>query len=208
MSFSGYGEDASIIEKPASQEPVISSVISSDSVAAAVATNSDSTVSELKIDSVIEQPHFIEQPQLGLEGGAEGDSMTGMPQAKTGFFSSTMFDKCTRAPWQPPNFVFPIVWIYLYTLYIIILNKTWKSKSSRLSLIIGLLSNLLWIPMFLYNSKSALIVLAGMIYVAFDSSRRLELDGYHTLNNWFYTYIAWLIFAFTLNLYIALKCNN
>ena len=207
MSFSGYGEDASIIEKAASQEPVISSVIPSDSVAA-VATNSDTIVSELKIDSVIEQPHFIEQPQLGLEGGAEGDLMKGMPQAKTGFFSSTMFDKCTRAPWQPPKFVFPIVWTFLYTLYIIILNKTWKSESSRGSLIIGLILNLAWIPIFLFNSKAALIVLAGMIYVAFDTSRRLELDGYHTLNNWFYTYIAWLIFAFTLNLYIALKCNN
>lgn len=208
MSFSGYGEDASIIEKPASQEPVISSVISSDSVADAVATNSDTTVSELKIDSVIEQPHFIEQPQLGLEGGAEGDSMTGMPQAKTGFFLSTMFDKCTRAPWQPPKFVFPIVWTFLYTLYIIILNKTWKSESSRGSLIIGLILNLAWIPLFYWNSKAGLAVIAVMIGVAFDTSRRLELDGYHTLNNWFYTYIAWLIFAFTLNLYIALKCKN
>jgi tryptophan-rich sensory protein len=224
MSFSGYGEDAIIPnpENPASLP---------DSVAVAIRDtttelNNDSATSEIQ---VIEQPkvtvdiaggdlmkgeaegHVLKGGEEGdfMKGGAEGQTMkVGAEPAKKGFFLSTMFDKCTRAPWQPPKFVFPIVWTFLYTLYIIILNKTWKSESSRGSLIIGLILNLAWIPIFYFNSKAGLAVIAVMIGVAFDTSRRLELDGYHTLNNWFYSYIAWLIFAFTLNLYIALKCEN
>lgn len=124
------------------------------------------------------------------------------------FMSSSMFEKCVRAPWQPPNIVFPIVWTYLYILYFIILVKTWDLPSSRGSLIIGLALNILWIFAFRYNSKFGLLVIALMIAVAFDTSRRLELDGKHTLNNWFQTYIGWLIFAFTLNFYITMNCNN
>lgn len=199
----------------------------SDSVVVAI----HDTTTELINDSTNSEIQVIEQPKVSLDiaeegflikGGAEGVFMKGgaegqtmkvgaepkQAEAKKGFFLSTMFDKCTRAPWQPPKFVFPIVWTFLYTLYIIILNKTWKSESSRGSLIIGLILNLAWIPIFYFNSKAGLAVIAVMIGVAFDTSRRLELDGYHTLNNWFYTYIAWLIFAFTINLYIALKCEN
>jgi tryptophan-rich sensory protein len=122
------------------------------------------------------------------------------------FMSSTMFDKCAKAPWQPPNSVFPIVWSFLYTVYFVLLAKTWKSKSSRNSLLIGLALNIAWIPAFAYNAKAGLAILAIMIGVAFDTSRRLELDGYHTLNNWFQPYLIWLIFAFTLNMYIVANC--
>jgi len=228
MSFSGYGEDAVM----PNHENLASL---SDSVAVAIhdtitELNNDSATSEIQ---VIEQPkvtldiaegdlmnggakgHVMKGGEEGdfMKGGAEGQSIKkgaelAEAKAKKGFFLSTMFDKCTRAPWQPPKFVFPIVWTFLYTLYIVILNKTWKSESSRGSLIIGLILNLAWIPIFYFNSKAGLAVIAVMIGVAFDTSRRLELDGYHTLNNWFYTYIAWLIFAFTINLYIALKCEN
>jgi benzodiazapine receptor len=223
MSFSGYGEDA-IMPNPENLASL------PDSVAVAI----HDTTTELNNDSATSEIQVIEQPKVTVDiaevslmkggaegaeghvlkggevkGGAEGQTMkVGAETAKKGFFLSTMFDKCTRAPWQPPKFVFPIVWTFLYTLYIIILNKTWKSESSRGSLIIGLILNLAWIPIFYFNSKAGLAVIAVMIGVAFDTSRRLELDGYHTLNNWFYSYIAWLIFAFTLNLYIALKCEN
>jgi tryptophan-rich sensory protein len=124
------------------------------------------------------------------------------------FTSPSMFQKCTKAPWQPPNIVFPFVWTFLYTLYFIILIQTWNLPSSRGSLIIGLALNFSWIFAFKYNSKLGLLVLALMIGVAYDTSRRLELDGKHTLNNWFQTYIAWLLFAFSLNFYISVNCNN
>ena len=123
-------------------------------------------------------------------------------------FGNLTFESCKQAPWQPPKPVFMYAWAFLYTLYGTILVKTWRSHSSRNSLLWGLALNILWIPAFMRDPTYGLIVLGIMIGVAFDTSRRLELDGYHFENNWFYTYIAWLIFAFTLNLYIVANCKK
>ena len=146
-----------------------------------------------------------EAPSSSLEGGAVVPLMPLMTVPK---MTSTYFTKCVRAPWQPPDVVFGPVWAFLYTLYFIILAKTWKSKSSRNSLLIGLALNVAWVPAFAYNSKLALVILALMIGVAYDTSRRLEIDGYATQNRWFQCYIVWLLFAFSLNLYIAVNCKS
>lgn len=123
-------------------------------------------------------------------------------------FGNLTFDSCKKAPWQPPKEVFKYVWFFLYTLYATILLRTWESHSSRNSLLWGLALNILWIPAFMIDPTYGLIVLGIMIGVAFDTSRRLELDGHHHENNWFYTYIVWLIFAFTLNLYVVANCRK
>ena len=157
-----------------------------------------------------------------LEGGASAASPSTLTKAAVpaqnqqqdtttqtkSIFGNLNFDSCKKAPWQPPNFVFKYVWFFLYTLYATILLKTWESHSSRNSLLWGLALNILWIPAFMIDPTYGLIVLGIMIGVAFDTSRRLELDGHHHENNWFYTYIVWLIFAFTLNLYVVANCRK
>lgn len=167
-----------------------------------------------------------ELPESGLEGGAALPSVKAalvepsvpaqQQQATTtktepmmkSIFGNLTFESCKKAPWQPPKEVFKYAWAFLYTLYATILLKTWESHSSRNSLLWGLALNILWIPAFMRDPTYGLIVLGIMIGVAFDTSRRLELDGHHHENNWFYSYIVWLIFAFTLNLYVVANCKK
>jgi tryptophan-rich sensory protein len=194
MSFSGYGVQEEQIVEPAIPEKI--ELIEGGDVSSAMREYLDkikSQVMQKEKESNVVLPTPEAQPQKSF-------------LSSFNFMSSSMFDKCTKAPWQPPNSVFPIVWTFLYTVYFVLLAKTWKSTSSRNSLLTGLILNIAWIPAFAYNAKAGLAILAIMIGVAFDTSRRLELDGYHTLNNWFQPYLVWLIFAFTLNLYIVANC--
>jgi tryptophan-rich sensory protein len=190
MSFSGYGlQEEQIIEPPVPEKVEL---IEGGDVSSAMREYLDKIKSEVMQKEKMPTPEA--QPKKSF-------------LSSFNFMSSSMFDKCTKAPWQPPNSVFPVVWTFLYTVYFVLLAKTWKSTSSRNSLLIGLILNIAWIPAFAYNAKAGLAILAIMIGVAFDTSRRLELDGYHTLNNWFQPYLVWLIFAFTLNLYIVANCS-
>lgn len=194
MSFSGYGvQEEQIVEPPVPEKVEL---IEGGDVSSAMREYLDkikSRVMQKEKESNVVLPTTEAQPKKSF-------------LSSFNFMSSSMFDKCTKAPWQPPNSVFPIVWSFLYTVYFVLLAKTWKSTSSRNSLLTGLILNIAWIPAFAYNAKAGLAILAIMIGVAFDTSRRLELDGYHTLNNWFQPYLVWLIFAFTLNLYIVANC--
>jgi tryptophan-rich sensory protein len=224
MSFSGYGVESQPFSIPQTSQPEIT--VEPNFTPIFTNTNSHIQASELPIqlegglvedfyqsqsqDKLITmtettQANQPNQPnQLNEIKGGQTKSIF----SSFNFMSSRMFEKCTKAPWQPPNIVFTFAWTFLYSLYFIILIQTWNLPSSRGSLLIGLALNISWIFAFRYNSKLGLLVLALMIGVAYDTSRRLELDGKHTLNNWFQTYIAWLLFAFSLNFYISVNCNN
>jgi translocator protein len=211
MSFSGYGVEPFSIPQPFQSETTI---LHNEPV-----KDLQIQTSELPYQTIeLERDSYQNQDKLILSNTTQTIQTNQTTHIEGGqsksifssfnFTSSSMFEKCTRAPWQPPNSVFPIVWTFLYTLYFVILIQTWNLPSSRGSLIIGLALNISWIFAFRYNSKFGLLILALMIAVAYDTSRRLELDGKHTLNNWFQIYIAWLLFAFSLNFYISVNCNN
>ena len=117
------------------------------------------------------------------------------------------FTKCVRAPWQPPPIVFIAVWTYLYISYALTLYWANQSRSKQI-LWWGLALNLLWIPVFQYNSKLALLFLLAMIFLASIAQQQLSVDGYHLQSINQLIYVTWLMFALSLNAYIAIKCAN
>lgn len=124
------------------------------------------------------------------------------------------FDKCVRPPWQPPSVVFKIVWPLLYALYAYILYKK-RSAPAAPYLWIGLALNLAWVPVFRANAKLALILLGAMIVIAGITEYMLAKDDKDESKSFiasrsvqFAPYTAWLVFAFTLNYYIAQRCSN
>ena len=115
---------------------------------------------------------------------------------------SSSFDKCVRPPWQPPNYVFKFVWPVLYTIYLYTIVTHWNKVGLRDILIIGLILNLSWVPVFSKSPTFALIILSAMIWFALKTQSMLK-GGAQLL---FLPYTAWLILAWTLNAYIAWKC--
>lgn len=118
------------------------------------------------------------------------------------------FDTCVRPPWQPPNYLFGIVWPILYTIYGYIILRQWDNVAIRDTLIIGLVLNLAWVPLFTENPQLALGLLTAMIYVAIQTVRLMYKSKASGLQ-WllFIPYTAWIMFAWTLNAYIAVKCQ-
>lgn len=115
------------------------------------------------------------------------------------------FDKCAKVPWQPPNEVFQYVWPVLYTLYGILILLQLNGGTIFYVLLFGLLLNLIWVPVYIWNTQLALIVLSAMIGTALYTSYLLYYDN---VLQWilFLPYITWLFFAWSLNAYLSVKC--
>jgi tryptophan-rich sensory protein len=116
---------------------------------------------------------------------------------------SSRFDTCVRPPWQPPNYVFQYVWPVLYVLYLYTLLTQWNNTQLRDILIIGLVLNISWVPVFQRNPTFALAILTVMVWLALRTSVALKTRVSLLL---FTPYTAWIIFAWTLNAYIAWNC--
>jgi tryptophan-rich sensory protein len=119
----------------------------------------------------------------------------------------TTFNKCAIAPWQPPKQVFIVVWSFLYFFYILTLYKSRKS-SALTSLLLGLAINLTWSPLYVFDSKLGLFVISVMIVLAIDSYEKLNVENLKNEARFIQIYLAWLVFAFTLNAYSAYKCKS
>jgi benzodiazapine receptor len=114
------------------------------------------------------------------------------------------FDKYTvKPPWQPPNKVFSIVWPILYTIYAFTLYMYWRKAPIRNVLLLGLVLNFCWVPVFTMNAFAALALITAMIVVGIQTLLLLKKEGYAA---WLFSlYVLWISFAWTLNAYIALK---
>ena len=115
------------------------------------------------------------------------------------------FDKCGKAPWQPPPIVFKIVWPILYALYAASIVLEWGNSELRNYLLLGLLLNLCWVPLFVFEPQLALILLTLMIGVAIKCMMLMKgrISFYV-----FAPYLVWISYAWTLNAYLAVTCNN
>ena len=113
------------------------------------------------------------------------------------------FDKCGKAPWQPPAIAFRIVWPILYALYVATILLERNEVESRNYLLLGLFLNLCWVPLFVFNVRLALVLLSCMIAVAIKCM--LLMKGRVSMYV-FSPYLAWICFAWTLNAYLAAKC--
>ena len=113
-----------------------------------------------------------------------------------------VFETCVKPPWQPPAIAFQIVWPILYTLYAITLFLEWDIPVSRNYLLLGLVLNLCWVPLFAFNTRLALFLLTLMIAVAGKCVLLVRRSSMYV----FLPYLAWISFAWTLNAYIAVSC--
>ena len=115
------------------------------------------------------------------------------------------FDKCGKAPWQPPPIVFKVVWPILYALYAASIVLEWDNLKLRNYLLLGLLLNLCWVPLFIYETRLALILLTLMIGVAIKCMMLMQgrISFYV-----FAPYLVWISYAWTLNAYLAVTCKN
>uniref|UniRef100_A0A6C0DDH4 TspO/MBR family protein n=1 Tax=viral metagenome TaxID=1070528 RepID=A0A6C0DDH4_9ZZZZ len=115
------------------------------------------------------------------------------------------FDKCAKVPWQPSNKVFQYVWPVLYTIYGLLIYLQRNRRQTLYVLLFGLLLNLIWVPVYIWNTQIALLVLSAMIGTALYTWHLLYHD-----TRWqsflFLPYIAWLFFAWSLNAYLSVKC--
>lgn len=123
------------------------------------------------------------------------------------------FDKCQKAPWQPPGLVFKLVWPSLYVLYIALMILERHDSESTFYLFFGLLLNLCWVPLFTYSSRLALLLLVAMIIVGiktmailYKSDKENKRQGFRRRYLLFSPYLTWIVFASTLNAYIAYSC--
>lgn len=119
------------------------------------------------------------------------------------------YETLNRAPWNPPNIAFPIVWT---TLYVMIAFSGWiLSKSGNTQLIVlwwvqlGL--NALW-SWFFFGQQwitialidiAAILVLVGLLIKLSRANPDTRFAGTLLL-----PYAAWLCLAFSLNAYILM----
>jgi tryptophan-rich sensory protein len=91
--------------------------------------------------------------------------------------------------------------------------KHWNQISIRNILILGLVLNLTWVPIFAANTQIAFAVIIAMIAVAGKTLQLLYADDtlhsrdmFMRSSTLFAPYLAWILFASSLNAYLAQKC--
>ena len=124
------------------------------------------------------------------------------------FKSMEQYQEMYRLPSSPPGWVFPIVWLILYTLMGIaayrIYMKNPKAESLKLYLI-QLAVNFLW-PIIFFNlgwqlfAAAWILLLWYLVFVLIKEFARIDRGAAKLL----IPYLIWLTFAAYLNIVIAL----
>ena len=116
------------------------------------------------------------------------------------------------APWNPPSYVFGIVWPILYLLMFISLIIVWTDKkcypycTAITYFIIQLFFNLIWTTLFFRLRMPLLALLDLSIIVVLMLLALIEFYKLNTFVFWLnIPYTVWLIFAWYLNVYIWLN---
>lgn len=111
---------------------------------------------------------------------------------------NTNWYKCIRSELTPPNYVFPIIWTFLYILLGISFKKILDSDNKLLIslFIMNLLLNITWTYLYFYKKdvKNAFINIILLLVISLIILyKKIELKYYLT------PYILWLGFASYLN---------
>lgn len=121
------------------------------------------------------------------------------------------YKKLKKAPWTPPSKVFGIVWSVLYTLLFISFFLVWNNKKcfpycdALTVFFIQLALNITWTTVFfkyrmIRTALASIILIIIFTIVTFTYFIKVsKLAAYLLL-----PYIAWLLLASSLNLYIVL----
>ena len=124
--------------------------------------------------------------------------------------NNSWYKNLKKAPWTPKPPVFGAVWGILYILMFIALMLVWSNKrcypycSAIKIFFIQLFLNLIWttiffkykMPLLALIDLLAILVSAGYTYKEFYSINK-------TAGKLLIPYVAWLLIAFTLNIYIV-----
>lgn len=120
--------------------------------------------------------------------------------------SFKMYNSLVRPKLSPPGVIFPIVWNILYLLMSVAVIMVKNNNEDNLKIYyIQLVLNALWTPIFFlfklyYLALIELIVLLVIvIYMTYKFSQNNKSTLYLLV-----PYIAWLLFALYLNLFIAI----
>ena len=127
-----------------------------------------------------------------------------------------------KADWQPPGYVFGIVWPILYVLFGIINLKAISSSNQNLSMyniakeivsasLVESLIQTLWLAVTSNYTGTrtfgqhffGMIILGYLVYYCYNV-RKPMLEKYDTISSYLYfPYTLWIVFAFILNLQIV-----
>ncbi len=115
-----------------------------------------------------------------------------------------------RSKYNPPSWVFGIVWPILYLLmfisFILAANKCKKNCKANLYFIIQFIFNLLWSPLFFKFKKPFLALLDLILILFFTVLLFFEYLKINKLSSYLLIpYLCWLSFALYLNTYIVLN---
>jgi len=120
-------------------------------------------------------------------------------------------EELNRPDFQPPDWIFNLVWPMLYTVmfvsfYIFLNTKTNRTHMPGIWIfVIQLMLNFLWVPVFFTFRQIklaflvALCLSAAVVYMIFIFSKISLLAGLMNV-----PYLVWLIFADILNFYLCL----
>ena len=122
-----------------------------------------------------------------------------------------------KAPWSPPNWIFGPVWTVLYTAMAVAAWLVWRKRTARTrpaltAYAVQLALNLAWTPVFfgLYPALgTAALWLALAIILALIAAVTVTVVYFgpisRTAGLLLLPYIAWLVFASSLNLWAAVN---
>lgn len=106
---------------------------------------------------------------------------------------------------QPPNFLFPIIWLFLYFSFVVIYSRI-QTNYVFYIIIISLGLQMLWLYLFnQINYQKSKLVLGMIVIVSFLLINATKIDNISFFLS--LLYIIWVSFAFYLNLNITVSSN-
>ena len=124
---------------------------------------------------------------------------------------NTWYKNLKKAPFSPPSWIFGVVWPILYCLMFIALFLVWTNDkckpycSAVTYFAIQLILNLMWTTIFFKNQNPQLALLDIALIIIFTYFTWQKFNPISKMaGNLLVPYLAWLSFAFLLNLYIVI----
>ena len=107
------------------------------------------------------------------------------------------------APFQPPSWVFGPVWALLYAMlgYALERARVADDDGAVRGMLLLLALNVLWTPLFLRRYFGAALALLLLM----DVQAAAYAYAHTAVRGWVTPYVAWILFATTLNVYYAFR---
>lgn len=120
--------------------------------------------------------------------------------------NQTVYDNLVKSPYTPPSYIFPIAWFLLYLIISYSYAQSWNSPLFYVWTL-NIILNIIWSPVFFhFNNPYLSLIIVGLMIATLVYILYTYYDTNTTLLFWLNViYLAWLSFAFYLNLYIVVS---